>query len=46
MNALTLEIYEIFKKQLGEPEATRVLSYIEDVKEKEINLAVERKWSI
>ncbi|HYK77540.1 MAG TPA: hypothetical protein VEV16_11225 [Daejeonella sp.] len=43
MNTQTLEIYEIFKRQLGEPEAAKVVAYFEDVKDKEISLAVERK---
>jgi len=43
MNAQTLEIYEIFKKQIGEPEATKVITYLEDARDKEITSAVERK---
>jgi hypothetical protein len=43
MNAQTLEIYEIFKKKIGEPEASKVITYLEDAKDKEIASAVERK---
>jgi len=40
---LTLEVYEIFKKKIGEQEATKIVAYFEDAKDREITLAVGRK---
>ena len=43
MSAQTLEIYDILKKIVPEQEASKIVNYIEDTKDKEITLAVERK---
>lgn len=43
MKADTLEVYEIFKKSLSEPEARKVIAYFEEAKDKEITATVERK---
>lgn len=44
MNVETLEMYEIFKRSLTEPEARKVITYMEDAKHKEITKAVEHKF--
>ena len=43
MSTQTLEIYEILKKLVPEQEASKIVTYIEDTKDKEISVAVERK---
>jgi len=43
VNGQTLEVYEIFKKSIAEDEARKIITYIEDAKDKEITTAVEKK---
>jgi len=43
MKANTLDLFEIFRKSLGEDDARKVVNYLEDTNETEIVRTVERK---